>query len=306
VPFAACDEAAGSVRDRLRSSRYLLLDLVIVTDSRGRYVGVSKLPDVLQAGAEARMATLLQKEWPCVTPETDQERAVEAATAAGVTTLPVVAADGKPHGVLSPLVLLQTLAREHREDVDRLVGILRERADAGHALEDRPSRRVARRLPWLLIGLAMSSAATALMATFEATLRVNVMVGFFIPALVYLTDAIGTQTEAVAVRGLSSRSKPMLLVLGMEILTGAAIGLVLGVVAFAAVGLVFGSFLVGLGVAISLFAAGTLASAIGLLLPWALSRLDIDPAFGSGPVATILQDALTILVYFVVMTKLLS
>jgi magnesium transporter len=42
-----------------------------------------------------------------------------------------------------------------------------------------------------------------------------------------------------------------------------------------------------------------------LLLPWALSRLDVDPAFGSGPVATILQDALTILTYFVVMTALL-
>jgi cation transporter-like permease len=77
-------------------------------------------------------------------------------------------------------------------------------------------------------------------------------------------------------------------------------------IAFVAVWAVFGNFAVGLGVAISLFAGGTLASAIGLLLPWALSRVDIDPAFGSGPVATIVQDALTILVYFLVMTKLLS
>ena len=90
----------------------------------------------------------------------------------------------------------------------------------------------------------------------------------------------------------------------MEIVTGAAIGLALGLIAFVAVWAVFGSFAVGLGVAISLFAAGTLASAIGLLLPWALSRLGIDRR--PGPVTTIVQDALPILVYLLVMTKLLT
>jgi magnesium transporter len=306
IPIAAVDDTAAAIRERLSSKSYALCDPIVVTDSEGRYAGVAKLGGVLKASASTRMAALLDLNWPVVTPETDQEHAAEAATAAGVAVLPVVGEDGRPVGVLSPIVLLQTLAREHREDVDRLVGILRERADAGHALEDPPVRRVARRLPWLLVGLAMSASATALMASFEEILRTNVMIGLFIPALVYLTDAIGTQTEAIAVRGLSLRSKPLLLVLAMEILTGAAIGLALGLIAFVAVWAVFGSFAVGLGVAISLFAAGTLASAIGLLLPWALSLLDIDPAFGSGPVATIVQDALTILVYFLVMTKLLT
>ncbi|WP_084572842.1 magnesium transporter [Methylocapsa aurea] len=52
----------------------------------------------------------------------------------------------------------------------------------------------------------------------------------------------------------------------------------------------------------SLFAAGTVASSIGLLLPWILSRLGLDPAFGSGPVATVIQDGVTILIYFEVMS----
>jgi magnesium transporter len=306
IPIVAVVDTASAVRERLGSHPYALIDPIVVTDGDGRYVGVAKLGDVLQATPALPMAMLLDPNWPTVAPETDQEHAAEAASAAGVAVLPVVDAHGRPVGVLSPTVLLQTLGREHREDVDRLVGMLRERADAGHALEDPPLRRVARRLPWLLIGLAMSASATALMASFEETLRTNVIVGFFIPALVYLTDAVGTQTEAIAVRGLSLRSKPLVLLLAMEILTGAAIGLMLGLIAFVAVWAVFGSLAVGLGVAISLFAAATLASAIGLLLPWVLSVLDIDPAFGSGPVATIIQDALTILVYFLVMTRLLT
>jgi len=45
--------------------------------------------------------------------------------------------------------------------------------------------------------------------------------------------------------------------------------------------------------------AGTAASAIGLLLPWLLSRGGWDPAYGSGPVATVIQDVLSLIVYFV-------
>jgi magnesium transporter len=78
----------------------------------------------------------------------------------------------------------------------------------------------------------------------------------------------------------------------------------LGLFAFVGVAVVFGSVAMGLGVGLSLFAAGTLASGIGLTLPWLLSRLGLDPAFGSGPVATIIQDVLTIIIYFTVMTLL--
>jgi len=38
------------------------------------------------------------------------------------------------------------------------------------------------------------------------------------------------------------------------------------------------------------------ASLIGFALPWVLARLDVDPAYGSGPVATIRQDILSLMV----------
>jgi magnesium transporter len=60
------------------------------------------------------------------------------------------------------------------------------------------------------------------------------------------------------------------------------------------------------GVSLSLLVAGALASTIGLLLPWSFARIGVDPALGSGPLATIIQDVLTILLYFTVMTTLLA
>jgi magnesium transporter len=143
------------------------------------------------------------------------------------------------------------------------------------------------------------------MAGFERILQSNVTVAFFIPALVYLADAVGTQTEMIAIRHLSLRRKPLMSLLGGEILTGGLIGLALGSIACIAVWTTFGSAPIAAGVGLSLLAASTLATMTGLLFPWTLSWLGIDPAFGSGPVATIIQDVATILIYFVVMTALL-
>jgi magnesium transporter len=36
------------------------------------------------------------------------------------------------------------------------------------------------------------------------------------------------------------------------------------------------------------------------MLPWLFARLGYDPALGSGPLATVIQDVLSILIYFLV------
>ena len=305
-PTAIESETVQAVRDRLSSKSFDTSDLLLVTDQDGRYRGAAELVQLLRATSTNSVSEIVRLDWPQVAPNIDQEHAVQIAAEAKVAALPVIAADGRPIGVIPPVVLLDVLAREHREDMHRLVGIVKERAGSRHALEDPPLRRAARRLPWLLVGLAMSAAATIVMAEFEATLQENVAIAFFIPALVYLTDAIGTQTEAIAIRGLSVRRTPLGRILLLEFMTGGLIGLVLALVAFVGIWLVLGDSLLGLGVSISLLVAGTLASTLGLMLPWLLSKMRIDPAFGTGPVATIIQDVLTIVVYFAVMTALLG
>lgn len=306
VPYAKQHDTAGHVRDAIRRNGYDATDLILVTDDTGRYTGVVTAHALLQASAGAAISDLVQGDWPTVPPDLDQEHAAEAANGVSAAAIPVVSADGQPIGVLTPRCLLQVLRMEHREDMDRLVGVLRERSYARHALEDPPLRRFARRLPWLLVGLALSSGATAIMASFEKMLEKQVAIAFFIPAIVYLTDAIGTQTEAVAVRGLSARKRSLQHVLWNELVTGGLIGLALGVISFTGIWLAFGNAIVALGVGVSLVAAGTVACGIGLVLPWVLSKFQLDPALGAGPLATILQDVLTIGIYFLVMSWLVN
>jgi len=42
-----------------------------------------------------------------------------------------------------------------------------------------------------------------------------------------------------------------------------------------------------------------------MLLPYLLDALGRDPAYGSGPLATVIQDLLSILVYFLLAAALL-
>jgi len=306
VATASADQTVADVRLSLGGARHEIVDLVAVLDGDGRYRGAADMRDLLTAADDAAMAAIVSPGWPTVAPETDQEHAAAAATAARVATLPVVDRDGRLVGCIPATVLLDVLAREHREDLHRVAGILREREGARHALEDPPMARVARRLPWLLVGLVLSAGAAAVMAGFEAMMRANVAVAFFIPSLVYLTDAIGTQTEAIAVRGLAVRRRPLGRLLAGEALTGGAIGLILGVLAVIGIWAVFGDPRIAASVGIALVLAGMLAASIGLMLPWTLARWGVDPAFGSGPVATIIQDVATIAVYFSIAAMLIE
>jgi magnesium transporter len=287
-------ETAAAVRARLAAEKPASAELVLVVDAEGRLQGAAPLGALL--AASATLGEIMRADFPRIAADADQERAASLALHHGVDALAVTDADGRALGVMPAQALMQVLRREHVEDLHRLAGIEREAAQARHAIEDPPLRRARHRLPWLAVGLGGSALATAAMASFESTLRETVAVAFFVPAIVYLADAIGTQTEAIAVRRLSLTRGGIAHLLAGELRTGLLLGAVLGALSFLPVWLAFDARLAG-AVAVAILAAGTMAAGLGLLLPWWIARSGRDPAFGSGPLATVIQDILSLLVY---------
>ena len=306
VPMIDGARTAAYARAQLHRTDYDAVDAILVLDQSGRYEGAAYMKDILAAADATELSSLVFKNWPVVRPDVDQEHAAALALEYRVSAVPVVAEDGRPLGLIPALALLDTLAQEHHEDMSRLAGILKMGARDRHALDDPPLVRARRRLPWLLVGLALSTGATLLMARFEHALQANIVIAFFIPALVYLADAVGTQTQAVVVRGLSLEMRPLGSMLLPELATGLLIGLPLALITFLGIWIAFQDAILAGGVAVALFAASSIAAVLGLLLPWLLARGGLDPAFGSGPVATIIQDVLTIAVYFVIMTMVIN
>jgi magnesium transporter len=298
-------DTAASLRARPQQHPRSAWDLVCVLDGDGRLVGTLTAPELLALPDGTDLVALAaSRPAPRVLPGTDQEHMASMALHHGVAAMPVVDADGRLVGVVGPARLMAILRREHVEDLHHLAGITRESGPTGHAdrareaLEEPPVRRARHRLPWLVVGLGGSMLATYVVSRFETALSAKPALAFFIPGLVYLADAIGTQTEAVAVRGLSLSHAPLARLVGGELRTGALIGLVLALLAFPMVWAVFGELHLALAVTLALAGASMVASVLGLLLPWTLARLGSDPAYGSGPLATIVQDVLSLLIYF--------
>ena len=156
----------------------------------------------------------------------------------------------------------------------------------------------------MLLGLAGAFLAACIVGSFERQLEENVILAFFMPGIVYMADAVGTQTETLAVRGLSV-GVPIREVVRRKLLTGFLVGIALAV-AFVPVAMWrWGQGDVVVAVALSLFAACSIATVVAMTLPWLLHRLGGDPAFGSGPLATVVQDLLSVFIYLTIAEKLI-
>lgn len=165
--------------------------------------------------------------------------------------------------------------------------------------KDQVSHLVSQRLPWLAIGFLGAIASAVLISKFERQLAQNISLAFFIPAIVYLADAVGTQTEGI----LLEHHRRGVLRIHSLIAKELSLGLVLGII-FGAIAGTFASFIAGASVAITvglaMFVNLTFAPLVAVSLVYLLQKHKTDPALGAGPFATVLQDIISLLVYFVI------
>ena len=303
VHRAAPTDSIAAVRQALAGRELDDTEIVCVVDENDKLLGVLSFVDLFRLPPEMAMREAMRTS-PAVLASEDQEKVASIALHFSLNSVPVVDNGRRLLGVVPAKALLHILRHEHIEDIHRLAGITRETSMARRALDTPPMRRARDRLPWLIVGLVGSMLATFVMSRFEAALNEKLALAFFVPGLVYLADAIGTQTEAVAVRGISLSHIGIARLLAGELRTGLIIGVVLGGLTFPAVWLAFSDVQLAFAVSIALFVAGGLATSIGLILPWLLTKLKRDPAFGSGPLATVIQDVLTLLTYFAIVSFL--
>jgi magnesium transporter len=302
VPVAGPADSAGEVRSSLAGASFESVDELAVLDGR-TLVGVVSLERLFAAEAATRVSELVDTDPPVLRPDSSQEEVARRAVSHRESAIAVVAESGEFVGLIPAPRLIGVLLDEHDEDIARLGGYLAQTAGARHAADERVSRRLWHRLPWLLVGLIGAMASAVIVGSFEEQLEAKVLVAFFVPAVVYMADAVGTQTETLLIRGLAV-GVTVREVLKSELITGALIGLMIAAVFFPFAALGWGDSQVALAVALALFASCAISTAVAMILPSALQRLGRDPAFGSGPLATIIQDLLSIAVYLAIATTI--
>ncbi|KKU09949.1 MAG: MgtE integral membrane protein [Parcubacteria group bacterium GW2011_GWF2_46_8] len=175
------------------------------------------------------------------------------------------------------------LTRKYTED-----NVMTERVD--HLIEHR--------IPWLLIGVLGGLLATIIVSKFEAVLATNTKLAFFIPIIVYLSDAVGTQTETIFIRELSHKKIHFVKYIFKESMVGFGLGIIVGLILALFAWYWLGSISMGLTIGLTMLINLTTAPFLAVCIPMILYRKRSDPALGSGPVATIIQDLISLLTYF--------
>ncbi|NQV90135.1 magnesium transporter [Candidatus Uhrbacteria bacterium] len=161
------------------------------------------------------------------------------------------------------------------------------------------------RIPPLILGLFLGFGISILASRFEEVLATNVHVAFFIPFVVYIAAAVGNQTHAIYSRDLKSSNTKFRNYLLKEPLLGMILGLLFGIISTLAITLWLHNLLLALAVGLSVLMSVTVAPLIAIIVTEVLNDLHEDPAVGAAPIATVLQDMCSIIIYGLVTSALL-
>ena len=300
IPIVEETQTAGFATQLLRDCEFDEYDHVYLVDAESCLTGQVPLKSLIRARCETALLDIVGKAPVEVTADEHAERAALLAIERHDADVAVVDSNRRLVGAVPVERLLTFLHKKHVDNFFRHGGI----GIKHHFLLDSPTifQGVRARIPWLVLGLAGGMLMGVVASIFERSLRVEISLSFFLPLVVYMSDAIGAQTETLVIRRMASRT----LSPGSEIMKEAATGLLIGsVVGFLAAvtlylwtGKLTVASIVGLAVASSAVTATVIASA----LPMALKRLNADPAAGSGPLATVIQDLLSVSIYLGIAT----
>lgn len=156
------------------------------------------------------------------------------------------------------------------------------------------------RMPALVIGLILGIGISFATSRFEEVLSQNIQIAFFLPFIVYIADAIGTQTETIYSRDLKTGKAKFSNYFRKELALGVIFGILFGIFAGAVAFLWLKNNLIALSVAIATSLVIAIAPIIALSITYIVQSIHKDPAAGSGPITTVIQDMISVLIYGIV------
>lgn len=305
IPRSDRHRTVGEMIAALRNRTWDEVGHIYLVDDQAGLVGQVPIERLLQAKEQTYLAELEGSPPIEVLPgdaaETIALRAVERHDA----DVAVIDSRRRLLGAIPIGKLLALLHEEHVDNFLRMGGV--SRIDHLHLslTVQQTLNAVRARLPWLMVGLGGGFLASGVASAFEASLRREVALAFFLPLVVYMADAVGTQTETILVRRLAYGEVSVSEQLARESVIGASIGAIGAVVASAGLWLWNGHPALAVVVGASLGVTAIVATITASLLPMGLARLGADPALASGPVATVVQDILSVGIYLMIATALL-
>ena len=302
VPIAFLDSTIFEVEKYLRQKKDKLesINYIYCLDKKGVLKGAVSIKEVFRQGKQRKLEEFIEGKAVAVSPYTEAEKVANLALKNNIKSIPVVNKNGEFLGVVLSDTILEIAYREIEEDISLLAGIeLPENIKDINSISIFASLK--HRLPWLIIGMFGGFIMSKTINSFEATLANNLILASFIPLIVYMGSAVQTQIGYFIVRDLAFNPKINFFKYAFrQFGVVSLIGLGIALIAFFSSFLFYANLIISLILTLAMF-LGILSSIItGVFIPYIFHRLKFDPASASGPIATILQDLISIAIYLFV------
>ncbi|MFW5672718.1 MAG: magnesium transporter, partial [Acetivibrio ethanolgignens] len=263
---------------------------VYVCNEDGSFYGALDLKDLITAREHADLQALISNAYPFVRDHEKVADCLEKIKGYAEDSIPVLNEKNQILGVITSQDIIEVVDDELGDDYAKLAGLTAE-----EDLNENLFESMKKRLPWLIVLLALGIGVSSVVGIFEQVVAQIAIIVCFQSLILDMAGNVGTQSLAVTIRvlmdGHLKTSQKLQLVL-KEMRVGLCNGLVLGVLSFAFIGIyiwqmknydVFFAFTVSLCVGVALMAAMVISSMIGTIVPMFFHRIHIDPAVASGP-----------------------
>ncbi len=301
VPIVRSDQTIADIKDILygHSGDIDTINYVYVVSKNSKLVGVLSLDNVFIQPDDTPVRKIMVKNPISARPHTDQERVAHLALKHNIKAIPVIDKNGKFLGVVPNDKILDILEHEHEEDILQMSGILPSKTTAQGTTRSSVLSAFFSRTPWIIIGIIGGILAAKVIGLYESVIEREVILATFIPLVVYVSNAVGVQSQTLIIRDLAVNSQiPLFRYCLKQLATSSLIALVCWLLIAFLTYLGWQSVSLGLIIGSSAFFAIHTAVIIALTVPIILKKLNLDPAIGSGPFTTIIQDTMAVLIYF--------
>lgn len=294
-PEWTCREVINHIRARGSDSE--TLSMLYVTDEQGRLVDDIALRRVILADPAMRVSDLMDGRYAALNAFQDRDQAVRQFRKYDYFAMPVTDSEGMLLGIVTADDILDVEEQVATEDFHRLGTVQPLQtsfSEAGVGL------LVRRRAGWLIGLVAVNIFTGWVIASHESVIAASLALVFFLPLLIGSGGNAGSQSATLVVRALATgdvTAGDRWFLLGRELLLSLWLGVTMAAGIFM-LGWWRGGLHLAFVVACSMIAAVMSSSMLGIVLPFALLRLKLDPAAASVPLIASLADISGVLIYF--------
>ena len=269
------------------------------------FYGAMDLKDLITARQDTRLEDLIVTSYPYVYGHELIDDCIEKLKDYSENSIPILDNDNKLLGVITSQSIVDLVDDEMGEDYAMFAGLTAE-----EDLKEPLKESMKKRLPWLLVLLALGTVVSSVVGVFEQVVSQLTIIMCFQSLILDMAGNVGTQSLAVTIRVLMDESltgKQKVELVFKEMRIAFSNGAILGLLSFLVLGLYIALFkgktwtfayAVSGCIGLSLMVAMVISGAVGTLIPLFFKKINIDPAVASGPLITTINDLVAVVAYY--------